>query len=338
MDVASLLPWRRMWTDGRSVAASVAAETFGAMIVQIRSYDMGDESEVVKLWNLCLLRDTITPRRFEDKVLLDPNFDPDGCRLAYEDEKLVGFALAIARSYTWWHYPLQEDRGWIVAIFVHPDRRRRGIGSALLEEALGFLRSRDRRMAILSDYSPNYFLPGPDPEAYPGSVPFFEKCGFRVEDEVVGMGRPLYDFTVPREIWDTEENLQREGIHIEYFGPEYILPTINFFKANFPNWSYYFYRKMTREDPSDEIVIALKDREVIGYCQQLEGDHVGPFGVADAFRNRKIGTVMLYKLLERMRQKEHKFAWFSMTERARSYYERAGFIVTRKHFIMVKDL
>ena len=51
------------------------------------------------------------------------------------------------------------------------------------------------------------------------------------------------------------------------------------------------------------MVIAVDTRagKVIGYCQHLDCDHVGPFGVASAYRSKGIGSVMLYRLLDRMR-------------------------------------
>jgi predicted N-acetyltransferase YhbS len=86
------------------------------------------------------------------------------------------------------------------------------------------------------------------------------------------------------------------------------------------------------------MVIATEGERVVGYCQHLDADHVGPFGVGAGYRNRGIGSVMLYRLLDGMRQKGYRFAWFGETGRARAYYERAGFRVTRKYAILRRDL
>jgi hypothetical protein len=47
---------------------------------------------------------------------------------------------------------------------------------------------------------------------------------------------------------------------------------------------------------------------------------------------------MLYRLLDRMREKGYRFAWFGETGRARPYYERAGFRVTRTYVTLSRDL
>jgi len=60
--------------------------------------------------------------------------------------------------------------------------------------------------------------------------------------------------------------------------------------------------------------------------------------VAAAHRNRGIGTVMLYRLLDQMRDRGYKFAWFGETGRARACYERAGFVVTRRYAVLSRTL
>ena len=87
------------------------------------------------------------------------------------------------------------------------------------------------------------------------------------------------------------------------------------------------------------MVIAVKEQEVIGYCQQYLGDRIGPFGVKGEHRGKGIGTVMLYTLLDSMKTRNCRFAWFSGAEvGAENYYLRAGFHITRENLIMKRDL
>ncbi len=48
----------------------------------VRGFRPGDLAPVVELWNRSLVRDPITPGLFQNKVLLDPNYDPEGCLVA----------------------------------------------------------------------------------------------------------------------------------------------------------------------------------------------------------------------------------------------------------------
>ena len=60
----------------------------------IRPYRGADEGALLALWNATLTHDPITPATFRTKVLLDPNFSPDGLLLAEEG----GASPAIASS------------------------------------------------------------------------------------------------------------------------------------------------------------------------------------------------------------------------------------------------
>jgi GNAT superfamily N-acetyltransferase len=317
------------------------------MEAQLRPYRIGDAERVTDLWNRCLPADAITRDIFEEKVLLDPNFDVAGCTVADRDGGAVGFVHALVRSTPLpWGFEalLEQDRevGWVFAIFVDQAHRRQGIGSALLARALVFLRERGVKEAVLFDYAPNYILSGVDTEAYPGAREFFESHGFEVRGESMGMGIDLSSFRLPVAAADIERDLAREGIVVEWFTRDCLLPTLAFLRDSFPAWLSLFTDKLHRGDELDEIVIARRGEEVVGYCQHRYGRHVertGPFAVKADLRNKKIGTLMLYRLLARMSQKGFKSGWFAQTgQRQRNYYEGLGYRVIRTQLRMTKRL
>lgn len=317
------------------------------MEAQLRPYRIGDAQQITDLWNRCLPADTITRHIFEEKVLLDPNFDLAGCTVAELDGRAVGFVHAlIRRTALPWGFEsvFEQDRdlGWIFVIFVDQAHRRKGIGSALLTRALDFLRERGAKGVVLFDYAPNYLLSGVDTEAYPGAREFFQSHGFEVQGESMGMGIDLTSFRVPADAAEIERDLAREGIAVEWFTRDYLLPTLAFLRDSFPGWLSLFTDKLHRGDELDEIVIARREDEVVGYCQHRYGRHVertGPFGVKAELRNRRIGTLMLYRLLARMAQKGLKFGWFAQTgERQRHYYQNMGYRVIRTQVRMTKQL
>lgn len=317
------------------------------MDVQLRQYATRDVQRITDLWNRCLPADPITREIFEEKILLDPNFDVAGCTVAERDGKAIGFTHALVR-----HTPLpwgfeslfERDRevGWILALFVDQALRRQGIGTALLKKALDYLRSEGRKEVVLFDYPPNYLLSGVDTEAYPGALEFFQHHGFAAEGKSMGMRIDLAGFRPPPSIAETERDLERDGIAVEYFTRDYLLPTITFLREAFPAWLSLFTDKLQRGDDLDEIVIARRGDSVVGYCQHRYGRHVertGPFGVEADLRGKGIGTLMLCRLLARMSQKGFEFGWFAQTgERQLSYYQRVGYRVSRTHVRMVKHL
>jgi ribosomal protein S18 acetylase RimI-like enzyme len=305
----------------------------------IRPYLPDDEEAILTLWNDCLMKDRITPAAFRERTLLEPNFDARRALLAIENDRIAGFVCGMRRATAWWGYSPAPEKGWITTIFVAPAFRRRGIGSRLLQSAMEFLQSEGCVEVRFAHFAPHYYFPGVDQVAYPGALEFFRRHGFAIEEKVVAMGRQLYDLVVPLPVIEQERRLAEEGIRCCYFEPRYLPPALSFFKETFPTWGYYFRRKLQAQPgQEDEMVIVVDRDRVIGYCQQLEAEHIGPFGIHPDFRGRGIGTVMLYRLLRRMQEKEYRFAWFGMTEHAESYYARAGFEPTREHLKLIRRL
>ena len=315
----------------------------------LRPYRRGDDEALVALWNRTLVGDPISPALFRRQTLLDPSFAPEGCLLAERDGALVGFVLAIAPAGTGGQrlFATGKGTGRISALGVAPEARGQGLGSALLDAALAFLRERGCGRVVVAAHE--YYAAGVDKQRYAEGLAFLRRRGFVERGEAVAMGRQLYDLAWPQEVRAAEARLQAEGIEVRYFEPRFTAALADYFRAEFPTWVEFFHKKLDARHDLDEIVIATDAsggesggsevaERVVGYCQHLDSDHVGPFGVAAAYRSRGIGSVMLYRLLDRMRQKGYRFAWFGETGRARPYYERAGFQVTRTYATVARDL
>ena len=105
------------------------------MSITIRAYRGADETALIRLWNASMTHDLINAAVLRTRVLLDPNFQPEGLLVAEVDGRLVGFVLSLMRQVPLFLQGLEPERGWITAFGVHPDRRRHGIGRALFAEA-----------------------------------------------------------------------------------------------------------------------------------------------------------------------------------------------------------
>jgi len=300
----------------------------------VLSYSPGAEETLIRLWNDSLSRDPISPALFRERTLGDPNFSPDGCLVAQVDGDPAGFAIAVPPGASHRFAP-PPGAGRIAGLGVLPGRRRTGVGKALLEAALAFLRGRGCKKVVYAAHE--YYVAGLD-RAYADGLAFLERHGFSQSYEAVAMGRELYELEWPQELRALEAKLAGEGLTADYYSPPLKAAVEAFFAAEFPEWAPFFREKLDRGDPHDDFALALDRGKVVGYCQRLEGDHVGPFGVAAAYRNKGIGTVMLYRLLERLRQKGFRFCWFGETGRAQPYYARAGFVVTRRYAVMARNL
>ena len=139
------------------------------MSVVIRLYKAGDREVVVALWRAAgLVRRANDPYRDIDRKMA---VDPEGLLLAVDGGEVVGTAMV----------GYDGHRGWLNYLGVHPDRRREGVGRALVEAALARLRAKGCPKLNLQFVRSNETVRG-----------FYEALGFK-EDPCVSMGFRLVD-------------------------------------------------------------------------------------------------------------------------------------------------
>jgi len=311
--------------------------------IAIRPYRGSDEATLIALWNATMVWDRIDEPTFRTRVLLDPNLDPEGLLMAEEASEAVGFCLSLARRVPLYGQGLEPELGWITAFGVHPAHRRHGVGRALLEAALGRLASMGRHWALISPYTPNYFIPGVDPDAYPEAMAFLQAGGWEVRSTPISMCAQLTGWQVPAEIAALEQRLAAEGIVVRPVRPA-DLPSLMPFIVEHFGWDWYRFAQeylLQLFGPgSDEIafLVATQGDRVVGYCQQRR-ERFGPFGVMPSLRNKGIGRVLLFRCLEAMLAKGFHCAWFLWTGAdAARLYSLAGFRQVRRFAVLRKAL
>jgi GNAT superfamily N-acetyltransferase len=303
----------------------------------LRQYHAEDENDVIALWNLCLPRDEITLNTFRRKVILDSNFDSRGCFVAVARKKTVGFLLSLCRRYPYFDVGMESGRGWITVFFVHPDWRRQDIATTLVERAERFLAQEGVKEVHVSDYTPNYFIPGIDLDAYADAHEFLRSRGYVKDQNVYSMGRSLIDFSIPSEMTERFHQLESSGFMVTVFKPRFTLLLLEFLRKNYPGDLFRVALERLRENPEcDEILIALKDDKVIGFSHFMD-EHFGPFGIDEAYGGRGLGPMLYYNTVEQMRKKGKHNLWLAWTTgRAKDFYYKVGLKVLRRHEIMRK--
>jgi len=128
--------------------------------LEIREFRAGLLSEVVALWNRSAPADPITRRRFRDLILLDPNFDPAGLKLAFVDGSLAGATYAVRRTVPLHGEDIEPAAGWIVFFFVAPEHRGRGVARALKVEMLTRAKKKGLRAIGTTNDEPNKSMRG----------------------------------------------------------------------------------------------------------------------------------------------------------------------------------
>ena len=313
--------------------------------MQIRPYQGADEPALLETWHSAMTHDRISASAFRTQVLLDPNFSAENLPVAVVDGRAVGFILCITRQVPYFLQGMDASEAWITAFGVHPDYRRRGIGSALFECIINKLRAEGRQLVDISPYVPNYFVPGVDVSAYPETIRFLsERIGFDTLYQAISMGADLSGFQISAEIQARiNQSEAEEGLTIRPIVAADIPDLMPFLVEHF-GWDWFrFAQSYLLEVFGDSphqicFLIARQRGEVVGFCQQ-RAERFGPFGVRPDCRNRGIGRMLLFKCLEIMSARHVFFAYFLWTdEDAARLYSLAGFKRRREFAVMRKNL
>jgi mycothiol synthase len=309
------------------------------MSTAIRQYEAEDEHDVVALWNLCLPRDEITLNTFRRKIILDSNFDSRGCFVAVNEKRIVGFMLSLSRRYPYFDVGMETGRGWITTFFVHPEWRHQQYATNMLTKAELFLARQGAKEIHISDYTPNYFIPGVDLDAYADAYKFLHARGYAKVQSVYSMGRSIVDFTIPDSMKERIAQLEKTGFSTTVFEPRHILLLLEFLRENYPGDLFRVALERLREDPEcDEILVAMKDCRVVGFSHFMD-ERFGPFGIDEAYTGRGLGPMLYYSTVEQMRKKGRQNLWLAWTTgRAKDFYYKVGLRVLRRHEIMRKAL
>jgi ribosomal protein S18 acetylase RimI-like enzyme len=313
------------------------------MSVTIRPYHGADEAALLRLWNASMTHDPINAAVLRTRVLLDPNFQPEGLLVAEVDGRLVGFVLSLMRQVPLFLQGLEPERGWITAFGVHTDWRRQGIGRQLFAAVMARFVAAGRKQIEIAPYTPNYFIPGVDSDAYAPAVQFLASQGWQTVSTPISMRAELTGFQLPAEIVKVEQALAAQNIDIRPVTAA-DLPALMSFIADKFGWDWYRFAQeylLTLFGPgADDIgfLVAVQGERIVGYCQQRR-ERFGPFGVDPAARSQGIGRVLLFRCLAAMLAKGFHCAWFLWTGRdAARLYERAGFHTVRRFAVMRYEL
>lgn len=292
-----------------------------------------------------MTHDTISPAIFHTQVLLDSNFLPENLPVAVEDGRVVGFVLALTRQVPLFLQGLEPEQAWITAFGVHPGFQRRGIGTALFTYILNRLKADGRKQVGISPYVPNYFVPGVDVKAYPGTILFLETAiGFQTLYQAISMSADLTGFQIPEDVLALEQKREAEsGITIRPVISADLPELMPFIMRHF-GWDWF---RHTQEyllqyfggGPENICLLVAREHDkIVGYCQQ-RGERFGPFGVDPVCRNKGIGRLLLFRCLSIMSAKHIYFAYFLWTdEDAARLYSLAGFKRRREFAVLRKDL
>ena len=314
------------------------------MSIAISSYADSDREEVLALWASALPLDAISMDRFESRIILDENFDPGTFLLARQDKRLVGFVVGVyAKRMPLGDADPQGTRCWITALGIQPQVSVPDVGGALIEEVEKRFKALGKTECYVSNYPPGYFTPGIDLKAYKPLIELFRSRDYRPFHEALSMDAKIVLLTISEKVRERERVLLDNGIAVRPYRRTDLLKFLDFLEQTMPtDWVRVERRNMRHMADGtfreDQITVAAKGDDIIGYCQ-FEGSHFGPFGVSEQYQSEGIGTVLLARTLERMKQQGYHDAWVMWTDDiAANVYSKFGFTETRRFVLMKKQL
>jgi ribosomal protein S18 acetylase RimI-like enzyme len=311
--------------------------------IAIGSLPDGWETSLPALFDEALPREALTLNRFVSQVLLDPNVGPQNLLCAQLDGRLAGFCLAIVREVPLEGEELDSDRGYITLFAVHPAYRGRGVADRLLDAAEAHFRERGCAKVLISPYSPGYFVPGVDAQAYPGALAMFSKRGYQEAGRPVAMQCDLWDMTIPEWVKERRHKLEAEGGRVEHWRPGLTQPLLAFAREEFGgDWVRWVRNGMAAicdGDSPDRLIIAHDAAGVLGFSH-YKGERFGPIGVGAKQRGRGIGQVLMFETLQAQRRQGLRAAWFLWSDDATAdrLYNTAGFHEVRRFVLLKKSL
>lgn len=222
------------------------------------------------------------------------------------------------------------EGGWVEALGVDPEHRRRGIGSRLLRRAEGAIRT-DRAAVpgwLRLGAGPAHFFPGLPHGLDRG---FFERRGFRADweahDLLLAGGSPAALPAVVRSC-----------------RPADVPALLEFLDGEFPGrWARDTRRRLDRETGPADVLLAVPDGVVAGFCHVYHADSavlgpsvfwreamgtawggLGPVGVAAARRGTGLGRDLVAGAIAFLRSRGCRSIGVDWTG-IPQFYRRFGF-------------
>ncbi|WP_374713609.1 GNAT family N-acetyltransferase [Symbiobacterium terraclitae] len=292
--------------------------------------------QAVDLWNRALgAHFPMRPGLLLANLWEEPNFDAEGSRAVLDGDRLVGMIALKRRTAPMGNAPA-DQKGWISALVVDPDAQGRGLGSALLRDALEHLRRFSTEPVGIGG-DPGHFFPGIPLECRP-ALDWFARRGAYLGTLACDLAnREIADYAHP-------------GAALEAIGrsPEVVYRPLGageeeavlaFMRREFPGrWAWEMEQHLSRGGDPEDVMVAVDGGEVVGFARihthrsrrfgpgiywapLFPGAHggLGPIGVGAAQPGRGIGLGLLSASIAELRRRGVESAVIDWTVLVRFY-------------------
>lgn len=272
-------------------------------MLTIRQLSKRDLPALLEFWNRAVRADRLTKSLLQEKVLEDPDFEPELALLAEEGGQVAGFMMGVTRRSMG-----DTARGWIKLFAVGRRWRRRGIASQLLQSVEEGLRRRGVSRLQVMDCPVNYLQPGIDPLAYTEAICFLERRGFKKVGDTSHLKADLQkqDFDTAAE----ERELAKQGVEIRRARREDWPQVEELLRSEWAAWVPEVHKTLSRRPIS--LHVALLNGRIEAFsaydANNVGTGWFGPMGTRAVFRGKGVGGILLKRCLRDMQRQGHKFS------------------------------
>jgi GNAT superfamily N-acetyltransferase len=235
-----------------------------------------------------------------------------------------------------------DPAGSIPLLLVDPAARRRGVGTRLLEAGLERLGALGAGTVALGSGGDDYIWPGV-PDDLPAAAGFFTARGWRYDHTVIDLTAELRRYEAPSGVG---ERPRRAGVSLQVLAERDRAEVLAFEAATFPEWVVWFERLeasvLVARDRAGDVVGTLLFSGPPGatiYEPLLGRDAgtIGCVGVAAAARGAGVGSAMVARASELLRDAGTRACHISWTQRER-FYTRLGYVPWRRYHMASRAL
>ncbi|HEY3991689.1 MAG TPA: GNAT family N-acetyltransferase [Ktedonobacteraceae bacterium] len=297
---------------------------------QIQPYEAEtDTASVFTLWQTALGQEwPIDFQRFQ-QILAAPQA---GHFVAREEGQVIGF-VATAQSPSF-----DQKMGHLLALLVAPGWQRKGLGSALHEQALNHLHMADVDAIQLGGHSPRFWCGVP--ENLPNALAFFQARRWEFAETVYDLTQDLSEYSTPQAI---DQRMTKQQITLNPANQEDIPKVLAFEEREFPNWLPGYQHLANLGEYRDILVARDQNGQVLGALLMStpqshsertdvvwrvllgsDAGSMGAVGVAAAEQGRGIGIALVARASELLKARGIRncyIDWVVLTD----FYAKVGY-------------
>lgn len=282
--------------------------------------------QLADLVRVCGLDSWIDEAALMRYMLQDPTSPPEMRLLAFRAGELCGFCGAA----------LRDGQAYVQLFGVAPPFRRQGIGSQLFGEIEARALARGIQQVQVTGVPGGYFYPGVPLDAT-AAICLLERRGYHTDR----VSRIDMDVDLLAADLDTREGaraLERQGISVRRASPGEVPEIVHFAEQHFSRaWGL---EAAGADGPEPTLFAAWYQGQVVGFAvyDTLGHARFGPTGTRPDMRQRGIGSVLLKRCMQAMRDRGDRHAQIIWVGPIGFYARSVGARIHRAYWSFSKDL